>query len=118
MSLKVKMVSFLKRYMPMVIDVGRKIKKAIKRAVLRQRKNQNRVITLQMLESDLKAIGIKAGDNVIVHSSLSKMGYVEEGAKTLATALLNVIGEKGTLMCPCFAHQTFSKYYLDSDPVF
>lgn len=118
MSLKVKTVSFLKRYMPFVIDGGRKIKKAIKRILLKQRKNQNKVVTLQMLEEDLRRMGLRAGDNVIVHNSLSKMGYVEGGAKTLATALLNVIGEKGTLMCPCFAHQTFSKYYLDTDPVF
>lgn len=104
--------------MPFVIDGGRRLKKIVKRAELQQRKNQNRIVTLQMLEDDLRKMGVRPGDNLIVHSSLSKMGYVEEGAKTLATAIINVIGETGTLLCPCFAHQTFSKYYLDTNPLF
>jgi aminoglycoside 3-N-acetyltransferase len=118
MSLKVRTVSFFKRYMPFVIDGGRKLKKAIKRIILKKKKKENRVVTRERLEADLKKMGLQAGDHVIVHSSLSKMGYVEGGAKALADAILNVIGKNGTLMCPCFAHQTFSKYYLDTNPVF
>jgi aminoglycoside 3-N-acetyltransferase len=104
--------------MPFVIESGRKTKKVIKRILLKRRKNKNQVVTFDMLVTDLKRIGLQAGDKVIVHSSLSKIGYVEGGAKTLADAILDVIGSEGTLLCPCFAHQTFSKYYLDTDPVF
>lgn len=118
MSLKVTLFSFFKKYTPFVIDIGRSIKKIGKRFTLAQKKKSNSVVTKEMIEEGLKKIGVKEGDNIILHSSLSKMGYVKEGPKTLVDAILSVIGEKGTLMCPSFAHQTFSKYYLDSDPVF
>lgn len=118
MSLKVKLFSFLKKYAPFIIDGGRSMKKIVKKIVLSQRKKNNKIVTRQQIENDLIKIGVRNGDSIILHSSLSKIGYVEEGAKTLVNAFLNVIGEKGTLMCPTFAHNTFSKYYLDSDPVF
>ncbi|HSH65974.1 MAG TPA: AAC(3) family N-acetyltransferase [Bacteroidia bacterium] len=118
MSLKIKIFSFLKKYLPFVIDWGRSVKKAIKKIILQKKKKQNKIVTSLMIETDLRNIGIKEGDNVMLHSSLSKIGYVENGPKTLVDAVLNIIGEKGTLLCPSFAHQTFSKYYLDTDPVF
>lgn len=118
MSVKVKLFSFLKKYCPFVIEWGRSIKKIGKRIQLEEKKRQKKIISFDNLKTDLIAMGIQKGDHVIVHSSLSKMGYVEEGPKTLVDALMNVIGETGTLLCPCFAHHTFSKYYLDTNPVF
>ncbi|HET6227198.1 MAG TPA: AAC(3) family N-acetyltransferase, partial [Bacteroidia bacterium] len=108
----------MKKYCPFVIDWGRSVKKFGKRIQLEEKKRKNDVISFDSLKSDLLKLGIQKGDQVIVHSSLSKMGYVAEGAKTLVDALLDIIGEEGTLLCPCFAHHTFSKYYLDQDPVF
>lgn len=49
---------------------------------------------------DLKSIGVKRGDHVIVHSSLKNVGYVKGGAKTIIKALLNVLGKEGTLVLP------------------
>lgn len=54
--------------------------------------------------SDLAAIGLKKGDSVIVHSSFSSMGKVEGGAETVIRAILDVIGEEGTLMFPTFTY--------------
>jgi aminoglycoside 3-N-acetyltransferase len=118
MSIKVRLFSFLKKYFPFVIDWGRNVKKVGKRIQLEEKKRKKEIISFDSIKADLLALGIQKGDHVIVHSSLSKIGYVAEGAKTLVDALREIIGEKGTLLCPCFAHQTFSKYYLDSDPVF
>jgi aminoglycoside 3-N-acetyltransferase len=118
MYLRVKLFSFLKKYAPFIIDIGKRIKKAFKKHNLNNKKKLGNVITEQRLIADLKKIGIQQGDHVIVHSSLSKIGYVEHGAKTVVDAILNVIGSEGTLLCPCFAHSTFSKYYLDTNPVF
>lgn len=48
----------------------------------------------------LKRIGLKAGDTVLVHSSLSKIGWVVGGSQAVIEALLAVLGDKGTLMLP------------------
>ncbi len=118
MSVKIKIISLLKKHAPFVIEYCRGIKKILKKKSLEKKRINNQIITKQQLISDFKKTGIKRGDNIIVHTSLSKMGYVEQGAKTFVDALLEVIGKEGTLLCPCFAHDTFSKYYLDNDPVF
>jgi aminoglycoside 3-N-acetyltransferase len=60
--------------------------------------------SFKTLVSDLKALGIQCGDVVIVHSSLSSMGFVEGGAETVILALEEVIGEEGTLMFPTFTY--------------
>lgn len=58
-----------------------------------------------ILKSDLieefKRIGIKKGDNLLIHSSLSKFkGFIVGGAQAFTDALLEVIGEEGTLVVP------------------
>lgn len=53
----------------------------------------------------LSEVGLKTNDIVMVHSSLSSMGYVEGGADTVIDSLLEVIGKNGTLVMPAF---TFS----------
>lgn len=50
----------------------------------------------------LHNIGLNKGDNLIVHSSLGSLGSVEGGAPTVIRALLNALGEKGTLVMPSF----------------
>ena len=53
---------------------------------------------------DLQAMGLKSGDDVMVHSSLSSIGHVEGGALTAVEAFLDLLGEEGTLMVPTFTH--------------
>lgn len=62
-------------------------------------------ISMIRIKSDLAAIGLKKGDSVIVHSSFSSMGNVVGGAETVMRAILDVIGEEGTLMFPTFTHR-------------
>lgn len=52
------------------------------------------------IKEDLKALGLKTGDAVLVHSSFKSMGTVEGGIQTLVEALLSVIGDTGTLIVP------------------
>ena len=59
-----------------------------------ERINKERII------KDLKDLGLKEGDTVIVHSSLSSLGYVEGGADAVIDALLEVVGEEGTVAVP------------------
>ena len=43
---------------------------------------------------------IEFRDAVMVHTSLKRMGYVCGGAQTVIEALMEVVGENGTIMMP------------------
>jgi aminoglycoside 3-N-acetyltransferase len=59
-----------------------------------------RPATVSSLAADLRALGLDSGMTVMVHSSLSGLGYVAGGARAVVTALLDVLGENGTLAMP------------------
>lgn len=54
------------------------------------------------LVADLKNLGIGNGDVVLVHSSLSRIGYVQGGAETVIESLIEAVGENGTIVMPAF----------------
>ena len=47
-----------------------------------------------------RKVGLTTGDTVMVHTSLSQIGYVCGGAQTIIEALIEVVGEEGTIMMP------------------
>ncbi|MGN1147245.1 MAG: AAC(3) family N-acetyltransferase [Lachnospiraceae bacterium] len=49
---------------------------------------------------ELKNIGIQEGMELEVHSSLSSFGYVEGGAETVIEALMECVGENGSIFMP------------------
>lgn len=56
--------------------------------------------TVESLSKDLRNLGVKAGSTLIVHSSLSALGYVVGGARAVVMALTEVLGPEGTLVVP------------------
>ena len=54
------------------------------------------------LVEELRALGVRAGDSVMMHSSLSALGHVEGGAEAVTDALLDTVGPGGTLLVPAF----------------
>ena len=52
------------------------------------------------LISGFEKIGLKKGDNVIVHTSLKSFGFVCGGPQIVIEALLETVGETGTIMMP------------------
>ena len=66
------------------------------------------------LVSDLRAIGIKEGDCLFVHSSFKSMGHIEGGIDTVIKALRHVLGETGTLIFPTFSFSSVTA----ANPVF
>lgn len=59
-----------------------------------------KVINKNIVINDLISLGLKKSDTVIVHSSLKNIGYVCGGAQTIIEALIEVVGEEGTIMMP------------------
>lgn len=49
---------------------------------------------------EFEKIGLKRADTVMVHTSLKSMGYVCGGAQTVIEALIETVGEEGTIMMP------------------
>lgn len=56
--------------------------------------------TRRTLVRDLTALGLKPGMTVLVHSSLSSLGWVCGGAVAVIQALMDVLTEDGTLVMP------------------
>ncbi len=52
------------------------------------------------LVTAFRSLGLAAGDLVLVHSALRKLGEVEGGADTVLDALLETVGPRGTLALP------------------
>lgn len=64
----------------------------------------------------LRDLGLGQGDLVQVHSSLSAFGYVEGGADTVVDALLEVVGDQGTVMMPTFNHGDVEVFDIQETP--
>jgi len=56
--------------------------------------------TAGTLASQLRALGLAAGDVVMLHSSMRSLGYVVGGPQAVVQALLDVLGPDGTLVVP------------------
>lgn len=65
-------------------------------------------VTRAMIERGLRELGLREGQVVLVHSSLSSFGHVEGGADSVIGALLAVLGPEGTLCMPTLTYGLFS----------
>lgn len=59
-----------------------------------------KMVLKEDLKKGFKSLGIKEGDNIIVHTSLSSLGFVCGGAQIVIEALLETVTDKGTIMMP------------------
>ncbi|WP_437498501.1 aminoglycoside N(3)-acetyltransferase [Sorangium sp. So ce1099] len=58
------------------------------------------LVTLPSLVEELKALGVQPGMTLLVHSSLSKLGWVSGGPVAVILALEEVLTPEGTLVMP------------------
>lgn len=56
--------------------------------------------TVSTLAEDLRALGLEPGTIVLVHSSLSSLGWVAGGPVGVIQALMDVLGPEGTIVMP------------------
>lgn len=73
--------------------------------------------TKYSLVNDLKALGIKNGDIIIAHASLSKLGWTVGREVTIIDALLEAIGQEGTLIMPSQTGENSDPIYWQNPPV-
>ena len=71
------------------------------------------------LIDDLKALGLRRGDVVFTHSSLSALGWVEGGPETVIDAMKKTVSREGILLFPAFTFDVSVKppyffSYVDS----
>ncbi|MGW4012789.1 aminoglycoside N(3)-acetyltransferase [Streptomyces sp. NPDC004763] len=58
------------------------------------------LVTRGTLAAGLRELGVHTGDTLLVHSSLSSLGWVCGGPVAVVQALLDVLGPGGTLVVP------------------
>jgi aminoglycoside 3-N-acetyltransferase len=89
----------------MIVKEILKRKKRIKQKYFAKSYNKEQIII------ELNNFGINQGMSIFVHSSLSKLGNIVSGADTVVEALIETVGQDGSIMMPGF---TIRKSMLNS----
>lgn len=74
-------------------------------------------VTVDTMASDLDRLGVKSGQTILVHGSLSSLGWVCGGPPAVVDALMNVIGEEGTIVMPTHSPGNRDPNNMGSPPV-
>ena len=74
-------------------------KKETEGSVVKYTKKPN---TITSLKRDFEALGVKPGAVIIMHSSLSKIGWTVGGPVSVIRALMQILTTEGTLVMPTF----------------
>jgi aminoglycoside 3-N-acetyltransferase len=74
-------------------------------------------LTFTSLVKQLGAAGLAAGQTVLVHSAMSRMGWVVGGPETVVQALLTVLTPTGTLMMPTHSSANSDPAHWANPPV-
>jgi aminoglycoside 3-N-acetyltransferase len=74
-------------------------------------------VTVESLAGELRALGLQEGTVVLVHSSLSRLGWVCGGPGAVILALREVLGPKGTLVMPTHSSDLTDPAGWENPPV-
>jgi aminoglycoside 3-N-acetyltransferase len=64
------------------------------------KKTKKGPVTVDTLREDFRALGVEPGSVLLVHSSLSSLGWVNGGPVAVILALEEILGQEGTLVMP------------------
>lgn len=73
--------------------------------------------TVASLTADLRTLGLVDGDVVIVHSSMSRLGWIAGGAQSVVEALFTAVGRHGTIVMPTQSGQLTDPAGWDDPPI-
>ncbi len=110
---------YLKKLIPeFILNYRRKILKSRAEAKRELLKKQGEVVHENDIINALKSAGIQEGDDVMIHSSLSSLGYVEGGALCVIKAFKKIVGNKGNILMPSFPATGYNFDYMSDSPIF
>jgi len=66
-------------------------------------------VFFETIQNNLKVLGLNRGDALLVHASLGALGKFHDKAQIVTEALLNTVGEEGTLLMPALSYETVTK---------
>ena len=73
--------------------------------------------TISSLKSDFETLGVKPGAIIIMHSSLSKIGWTVGGPLSVIRALMHILTPEGTLVMPTFSSDNSEPSKWEYPPV-
>ena len=74
------------------------------------------LVTRSSLVRELRAVGVEEGDRILVHTSLNSLGFVVGAALTVVEALIEAVGESGTLVMPTYSGELSNPAEWQSPP--
>ena len=80
-------------------------------------KSSDKINTTDSIREDLKNLGVKEGDMILIHSSLSSLGWVCGGAQAVVMALLQSVGPGGTIVMPAHSGDNSDPAHWANPPV-
>ena len=74
-------------------------------------------VTVDRIAADLRALGVEAGETLLVHSALGEFGWVAGGPQAVVDALQRVLTPEGTVVMPAHSTQYSDPSVWSNPPV-
>jgi aminoglycoside 3-N-acetyltransferase len=74
-------------------------------------------VTVDRLVADFRSLGVETGDTLLVHASMSSIGYVAGGAQAVVDALMAAVTAEGCLVMPTHSHHLMDPATFTETPV-
>lgn len=87
------------------------------RQILEHLKGDSLPVTYAALIRDLEALGVERGMTLIVHTSMSRLGWIAGGPQAVIEALETVLGNRGNLVMPTHSTQLTDPARWQNPPV-
>lgn len=99
-------------------DIFRSLKRKKRQVALLNQQQSGQGLTKEELKESLLNAGIIPGDHLMVHASLSKMGFIEGGADSLVDVLKQSVGAEGLILMPTSPIARLQLDYVSVNPLF
>ena len=99
-------------------EIFRSLKRKKRQATLLNQQQSGQGFTQEDLKQSLLSAGIQPGDHLMVHASLSKMGFIEGGADTVVEVLKEMVGAEGLILMPTSPIARLQLDYVSANPLF
>ena len=98
------------------------LRRLVKTALPHRREHYQRLLFRRLDERQLRRalehLGVQPGMTVFVHASLSQLGYLSGGPRSVIRALAAAVGPAGTVAMPSFPFSGSMQDYVATRPEF